>query len=441
MSLDLTTLRFLKSRERYARLARVIPQQALDTRTTTLIKDFGRYFREFQDAQVIEPSSFRILFSQLHPKLSDEDVAFYHSLFDDVVSEDVPAEVEAGLMQRLAAAATAYDLMKDIEAFNNGEEIDLRRATEQRIQDFDAFVKRKVKNPQVLTPIEDLIKKEEDDFGLHFRTPALNRHIKPLRPGDFMIWAARPDKGKTSTLLGEVTHMATQIDKLWPGENRCGLWLNNEGPGENIVMRAFQASIGITVDDMIALNQKPASTPENIERYRSALREQYAASLGGRAGAFRIFDIHGFWSHEVEELIARYNPAFVVFDMIDNIRFGGEVSNNGQRTDQLLEAMYQWARLMAVKYDFLAIATSQISADADGEPYPTLPQLKDSKTGKQGAADVIVTIGTVNDQQLEWSRYLGTTKNKRGRRGMANSPRCEVHFDKDRSRLVEYGTK
>jgi len=140
LSLDLTTLRFLKSRERYARLARVIPQQALDTRTTTLMKDFGRYFREFQDAQVIEPSSFRILFSQLHPKLSDEDVAFYHSLFDDVVSEDVPAEVEAGLMQRLAAAATAYDLMKDIEAFNNGEEIDLRRATEQRIQDFDAFV-------------------------------------------------------------------------------------------------------------------------------------------------------------------------------------------------------------------------------------------------------------------------------------------------------------
>jgi hypothetical protein len=33
-------------------------------------------------------------------------------------------------------------------------------------------------------------------------------------------------------------------------------------------------------------------------------------------------------------------PALVVFDMIDNIRFGGEVANGGQRTDQLLEAMY-----------------------------------------------------------------------------------------------------
>lgn len=441
MSLDITTLQFLKNRERYQRLAKVIPKQALDTRTGVIISDFGRYFREFPDVPVIDASSFRIFFTQIHPTVRDDDLAFYDEVFKKVHEGDVQPDIEAGLMTRLAAAATAADLLADIEKFNAGEEIDLRRLTEQRLQDYDTFVGRKVKNPQVLTPIEELIAQEENDWGMRFRLPCLNRHIKPARPGDFIILAARPDKGKTSMTLSEVTHFASQVDTLWPGENRSVLWLNNEGPGENIVMRAFQAALGINTDELIALNNKPASTPEMVAKYRTALREQYAAALGGRAGALRIFDIHGWWMHEVEELIARYKPAAVVFDMIDNIRFGGEVANNGQRTDQLLEAMYQYVRLLAVKYDFTAIATSQISADADGEPYPTLPQLKDSKTGKQGAADVIITQGTVNDPVLENSRYIGCTKNKRTRRGMPTSPRCEVHFDRDRSRLVEFNAK
>lgn len=436
MSLDLTTLRFLKRRDRYNRLAKVVPRQAIDTRTATVLADFGRYFREFADTPQIELSSFRVLFAQAHPTLGDEDRSYFDALLKQVVEEDVAPDIEAGLMARLAASACAHDLLKDIETFQQGAEIDLRRATESRIKEFDEFVQRKVKNPQVLTPIEDLIKQEEDHFGFHFRLPCLNDHIKPLRPGDFLIWAARPDKGKTSSILSEATFFAPQIDKLFPGERRIGMWLNNEGPGDNIVMRAFQSSLNADTDEMIALNAKPASTAAAGEKYKTLLREKYAAALGGRAGALQVFEIHGWWMHEVEELVSKNNPAFVVFDMIDNIRFGGDVANNGQRTDQLLEAMYQYVRFMAVKYGFVAIATSQISADADGDPFPTLPQLKDSKTGKQGAADVIVTLGASNDPMLDNIRYIGCTKNKRGKKGMPSSPRCEVLFDKDRSRLI-----
>ncbi|MFN7318844.1 MAG: helicase DnaB, partial [bacterium] len=128
------------------------------------------------------------------------------------------------------------------------------------------------------------------------------------------------------------------------------------------------------------------------------------------------------------------------FDMVDNIRFGGEVNNNGQRTDQLLEAMYQWARVRGVKFDCPIMATSQISADGDGLQYPTLPMLKDSKTGKQGAADVIITLGAVNDPMLARSRYIGTTKNKLVRTGVPSSPQTEVIFNGDRGRYEEAPT-
>jgi replicative DNA helicase len=143
------------------------------------------------------------------------------------------------------------------------------------------------------------------------------------------------------------------------------------------------------------------------------------------------------WNHEVEDIMRQHKPALVVFDMIDNIRFGGDLGNGGQRTDQYLEAMYQWARLMGVKHDTAVLATSQISADGDGVSFPTLPQLKDSKTGKQGAADVIITLGALNDPVLANSRYIGCTKNKKPRTGASQSPNAEVIFDAARARYKE----
>ncbi len=433
MSLDLTTLRLLKSKERHQRLAKAIPARALDPRTSTLLADFGRYFRDFPDAPSVDADSFRLFFASIHPTLKEEDLAVYGQLIKEVLAEDVSPDIEAGLMARLTAAATAADVVALIEKFNNGDEIDLRLELQSKVDAYDKMVDRKVRNPQVLDPIEDLLKDEENDKGLHWRLPCLNRHIKPLVPGDFAVIAARPDKGKTTFCASELTFMAAQVDQLWPGENRSILWFNNEGPGKRIVTRNFQAALNATMEDLVRLSNLPSIDP----RWKTKVREDYALALGGRPGVLRVFDIHDMWNYEVEDVIRKYKPALVLFDMVDNIKFGGEANNNGQRTDQLLEAMYQWARLMAVKHDCAVLANSQISADGDGLQWPTLSMLKDSKTGKQGAADLIITIGTVNDPMLANSRYIGTTKNKKVRTGFAASPMQEVIFDGARSRYVE----
>lgn len=436
MSLDLTVLRLLKYRERYERLARAVPRRALDSKTAIILDDFGAFFREFPDAKVIDPGPFMLWFKGFrHPSLKDEAAAVFDGLLREV-AHDVAPEIEAGLMERLVAADAAAKLAELLERYTAGDEIDLYAATRGVVENYELQVDRKVKNPQVLDPIEQLLADEENDVGLHWRLPCLNRHIKPLVGGDFIVVAARPDKGKTTFCASELTYMAAQVDQLWPGENRSILWLNNEGPGKRIVTRNFQAALGATIEELVKLSHQPA-TGKDAERYRTMVRQKYAEALGGRPGVLRVFDIHGMWNHEVEDLIAAHNPAVVLFDMVDNIRFGGEANNNGQRTDQLLEAMYQWARMLAVKHDCAAIATSQVSADGDGMPYPTLPMLKDSKTGKQGAADVIITLGTVNDPTLSTSRYIGTTKNKKVRTGVPGSPQCEVIFAGDRGRYVE----
>lgn len=440
MSLDLTTLGLLKQRDRYERLFKVIPERALETRTRFILTDFGRYFREHDSATQVHHESFMMLFKSIHPKVSDEDMAVYTQLIGKALTEQVNPELELGIMKRLHATAAAYDTGLLITRFNDGEEVDLRVEL-QAIQDrYDEAVDRKIKDPQVRNDIEDLLKDEENEVGFHWRMPCIARCVKPAVPGDFIVMAARPDKGKTSWCASELTYMAAQIDSIFPGENRSILWLNNEGPGKRIVTRTYQAALGLTMEELVKLSNTPPDPEWNKAHgveYRSRLRQLYTDAIGGRAGALRIMDIHDWWSHEVEDLFRLRKPAIVLFDMVDNIKFGGNVGNNGQRTDQLLEAMYQWARLMAVKHDFIAIATSQISADGDGLNYPTLSMLKDSKTGKQGAADVIITMGALNDPMMENTRFMGCTKNKKQRTGQPKTPLKDVIFHSDRCTYSE----
>lgn len=434
MSLDLTVLQLLRSREKYERLVGAIPTTALDQRTAIILNDIGRFFREFPDAPSVDANTFPFWFKSIHPGLKPEALAVFDQLFRDM-QHDVKPEIEQGLMPRLVAAASAVEAVDLLKRFNEGEEVDLHRGMVGIIEKYEQQVVKKVKNPQVLDPIEDLLKAEENDEGLPWPLNCMNRHIKPMVGGDFIVVAMRPDKGKTTLCAQIATHAAPFVDVLFPGEDRSILWFNNEGPGNRIVTRCFQSALNATIEDLVKLSHQPSNDP----KWKTKVREDYVKALGGRPGVLRIFNIHGMWNHEVEDLMRKFKPALVIFDMVDNIKFGGETANNGQRTDQLLEAMYQWARFMGVKYDTAVIANSQISADGDGIQWPTLPMLKDSKTGKQGAADVIITGGAVNDPTLVNSRYIGTTKNKKQRTGMRGSPQAEVLLVGDRARYTEVG--
>ncbi len=413
-------MRLLKTRERYEKLRRVIPDDVLDLKTKVILDDFGKYFREFDDVPSIEQEPFWLWFSTFgHPKLNDEQRGIYKSLLAQV-HEPLDPSLEAGLMGRLVAAHTAVKLADMLEKFHEGAEIDFGSSLRATVEQFELDTNRKVKTPWVQDDINDLLKEDQNDTGLHWRLEEINLAMRPLRSGDFGIVAARPDVGKTTFLTDQLTHMAAQVDEVWPGQERTILWFNNEGPGNRIVKRMFQSALDATGSELVAKSNA------------GTIGREYVEATGGRPHILRVFDVHDFWNHEVEDIIRQFRPALLVFDMIDNIRFGGAVGNNGQRTDQLLEAMYQWARVLGVKHDCPVLANSQISADGENLCYPTLSMLKDSKTGKQGAADFIMTIGFNSDFPI--SRYLGLTKNKLAREGGSKQLKAEVVFDGQRGR-------
>lgn len=439
MSIDTTLLGALRYRKRWLQLAGAVPKRALSPNTAALFDMLGVYWRQVQDGDTVNPAAFAIIFEQRNKNLPEETRALLLSILNRAWTEPLPEQLEAYLLRGLAQQALAFDLAAKLAGFEQGEDVDLRMIVDAITNEYDDYLLRKDAHPQVLDAIEDMLKDQENDTGFHFPLPSMNIALKPLVPGDFMVVAARPDRGKTSWLAHMLTHFAPQIESVYGTEDRRSiLWLNNEGPGRRIVYRLFQSALKATDDELVQLANKPADA--EFAKYKTMVRQKYAAALGGRPGAIKVFDIHDYSSTDVEDLVRKNNPALIVADMIDNVRWEGESTNGGTRTDQLLEAMYQRFRLFGVKYNCPVIATSQLSGDAEGVLYPTQAQLKDSKTGKQGAADIILTLGASNDPSLENSRFIGTPKNKKRRTGAPSTMQREVLFDGARCTFYESTT-
>jgi replicative DNA helicase len=426
-SLDLTVLRLFRDRGRYERLFSSVSERAVDPKSYRVLKSMGRWFREHDDQKLIPMGEFPSYFKSINPKMPNEEMAVYLHIIQEAQKEADPG-LEVGLLKRLTASAKAAELAEGLAKYAEGEEVDFRTLVSGVLDDYDRIAGTAVKAEQVLTPIDKILDVEQNDIGFTWPLPCMNQSIKPMRPGDFAILAASVDAGKTTMTAHVATHIAPQVDQLFPGEERSILWLCNEGPGDNIVMRCWQSAGAWTIEDLAKMRAQGG-----VE----LMREEYRKALGGRAGVLRIFEIHGRNTAYVEGLMRRYKPAAVIFDMIDNIEFSGKSNHGGERTDQVLEAMYQWARLMGVKYNCSVYATSQLSVDGFGMTYPQQHMLKDSKVGKQGAADVIITLGKSADPGLSKSRFIGAPKNKRVRAGNPQSPMKEVRFDGDRARLVE----
>lgn len=420
--LDLNLLRLLKHRKEYQRLHRTVNDRAFDIRTTTILQDFGKFFDEFPDATVIPlATDFPTFFTLQHRTLTEEAMATYRPLFAQCVA-DLDDNMKALVVGKLLEADLAVKLADLADKWTRGEEVQIGPELRRAIDDYEADVQRKVTIPFVEIG-DNLFKDAVNNAGIRFRQESLNLTMRPLRPGDFGILGARPDAGKTSFVASEVTYWAHQIPSYFENPNRPIIWFNNEGPGDRIQERIIQAALGLPASQLVAMQKA------------GTLWTEYAKMVGDLL-RIRVIDIHGYKAWQVEEIVKQLNPAVIVFDMIDNIQFDGAVMNGGQRTDQMLEAMYQWARIMCTQHKCIGIATSQISNDGEGLAFPTLGMLKDSKTGKQGAADFIITLGKKSELAYESLRFIGLTKNKLRQEGRPQSPRAEVVFNATECRFL-----
>lgn len=412
---DLALLRCIKYREQWEKVHSYIPMAAVSKHTKVVVKSITKYFKQHQEAEQLDINSFRSLFFTSYNKnLSEADIEHYNNVLDRI-EEDVPEDVKRTLINQLIELEFATLAGNLVHEYNLGEDIEIVDALNTLIEKTKLNLER-VEELEFAS-IEEAFE-EKLTGGMIWALDCLNNSMRPLSIGDFIIVAARVDKGKTSFLAHNLTHMAKQTDKPI-------IWLNNEGVRSRILRRCMQSALNVTNSELDAMFAN------------GTIKEKYTEAVG-EADKIQVYEILNWNTYKVRELLETIYTKHggigaVVFDMLDNVTLGNGRSD--ARTDQILEQQYQWARSLAVEFECAIIATSQVSQDGAGLEYPSDKMLKDSKTGKQGACDAILMIGHVDDPTREDSRFLSLPKNKLKKEG-SPSLYQEVLFDRDRGRFL-----
>lgn len=410
---DANLLRLLKKKKAFKKYRRQLDESVVSKATISVLDDFDRYFKEFKSHAEIDFQLFGPRMNLWNQNTDDQEMAVKTLAVKAAAKGGITDEVEEALQNEIASQHLSNTLSALINQHADGDLPDLGLKVREAQHTFKKLA-AKPKSDFIDADIGDLLETESDESGWEWRMKCLREGMRGLRPGDFGILAARPDKGKTTAIASEITYMAPQM----PDDLNI-IWLNNEGPGRRIVPRVYQAALGIGREEMLQMNAD------------GTLKRAYADAVG-RPDKIRVMDIHRTHATRVEALLEQANAGIVVYDMIDNIGWG----NGGAARHEMLEEMYQWAREISVGINFAGLATSQISAEGDGEMYPGMSMLKDSKTGKQGACDFQIHIGASNSPSLEKFRYIGTPKNKLRREG-ARTIKGTVNFRPDIARYCD----
>ncbi|WBK39678.1 helicase [Xanthomonas phage L522] len=419
-------LRLGLQRQQHQNLYEVVPAESLDQYSLLIWKAQARYYREHPDAQdITDLDAWQTWLDMTVLANKDNDTKVLIGALVKGLGGPVDQILAGTLAHVYLQQALSLDTLKAIEAWNNESNTqDLDQLIAAATEKYKGRLTKVEADPVESSGLDDLFGREEADAGFHWRLKHLQESMRPLRPGDSIIWAARPDQGKTSSVASEVSQMITQLDQVFPGEKKSFLWLNNEGDTKNIRRRLYQAALGITYSQMLDLHEQGKLEP--------ALHQ----ALGGKDLFDRalVLSVHQYTTTDILKLIRKHNAGLVVFDMLDNVKFTGSKINGGERTDEVLEELYRWVRDYASIEGYAAINTSQISAAGEGLAAPDMSMLKDSKTAKAGACEAIVMWGSTKDKPN--SRFLGIPKNKLRLEGRRMNPNAECYFAPDICRVM-----
>lgn len=403
----------MRERSKYRQLRGAVPDAMVGQETVSLLAWFGAYFNAYPEHEYIQTDALLALFHTRASGCTAEQIAIMRVLInrlDETVDPDVVKGITAQLYERDFAGRAAAILNK----YDAGDDVDITYELNRMASENMRRLSASTPASYIDAPIEEILGDFATDRGLKLPTHLLHDHVGGLLGGDTVLVSARVDKGKTSLVAAALAHFAPQLKDLgWSG--RPMLWLNNEGSGRRIIPRIYQAALKMTFNEIVELSNQ------------GKLRSLYSQAICGEE--IRVKDMHGANLSELEQVIEEMNPCVVVYDMLANFRVPG---GGGGNKAENIETLGQEVREMAVRHDHVCLETAQVSIEGDNMLYPQYGAIKDSKTALQGAVDVMLMMGALNNPLLDTARGFSTPKNKRHMAGKPSYVQGEVFFDKER---------
>lgn len=386
MSYDIDLLVVTSNKDTYNRFKEHVKKHNVSPITMEIFNVLGEYWDNYPARTEINYSEFRTFFSIVKGR-KVKDPSAYEVAFDNLKDAlDKPSPIVKDLLGKLIQtdyATQIYDVCLKIGTGMGGD----LESIEPMLNAYKKEIGTTVDKQDVfVNPSLSYISETVATGGLRWRLKELNVALGPLRKGDFIIVAARPETGKTTFTASEASYMMTQLQ---PDEHV--IWINNEEASNKVMMRVIQSFHGVTTGDLLG----------NADYY-----EEEFISNGGKRFLVLDDDSGVKSAVKIARLFKEYKPGLIIFDQLDKVH-----GFKQDREDLRIGQLYEWARDIAKEY-CPVIAISQVDGTGEGEKWIQMNQLRGSKTDKIGEADAIITIGKSNEPAMDLQRFIHVPKNK-----------------------------
>jgi replicative DNA helicase len=386
MSYDIDLLVVTSNKDTYNRFKEHVKKHNVSPITLEIFNVLGEYWDNYPTRTEINYPEFRTFFSIVKGR-KIKDPSSYELAFDNLKDAlDKPSPIVKDLLGKLIEtdyATQIYDVCLKIGTGMGGDLESIEPLLNAYKKEVGASVE---KDDVFVKPSLDYLSSTVASGGLNWRLKELNVALGPIRKGDFIIIAARPETGKTTFTASEASYM---MEQLQPDEHV--VWINNEEASNKVMMRVIQAYSQVTSSELLG----------NPKRYEEDFLD------GGGQRFLILDDDSGIKSvHKIAMLFKEYKPGLIIFDQLDKVH-----GFKQDREDLRIGQLYEWARDLAKEY-CPVIAISQVDGTGEGEKWIQMNQLRGSKTDKIGEADAIVTIGKSNEPGMDLQRFIHVPKNK-----------------------------
>lgn len=241
----------------------------------------------------------------------------------------------------------------------------------------------------VTDDFDEILEANEKRYKWRFNIRALAEKIPGCSGGDFLIFFARPEVGKTATHVS-----LTAAPDGWAWQGAKVLVIVNEEAGERTKMRHITAA-----------TQTPSA--------KLAANKDKAREIWGKVkGNIVLIDEVGLTMGRLNALVKKIKPDIVIVDQLDKINVDGKFAAEHER----LREVYKSGREVAKRHDCVVVGISQASDAATGKTWIDYSMMENSRTGKGAEADVIIGVApnpyAGDGEQQDYTRFLCVSKNK-----------------------------
>lgn len=390
---EISLVLFFLDKENFDKYYKYISKLNFERETKNFLNTVKEYFKEYPETLHIKVEDLLIFFSVKHPVLKRNTV--YQDYLSKLGSMDINQEVLKENLNNLLEKYYASEIVFSLTEVLDGNTFGVLDEVRAKIDEFDENkVKMSDDNGHLFVncTLADLLEEEVRKPGLVWRLDCLNGDIGELRGGTLGHVFARVDTGKTSFLVSEVTHFASQLS-----DDEVILWFNNEEKGTRVQLRIYQAVLNCSKDQLLTY-------PEDAER---TFRQR-----GG--DKIRIYDRAPISIDDIESVIAGSTKKvrLIVIDQGDKIKFSGD---RDMSSVEKLKVLYGRFRELAKVHGCDILTVGQASAQVQGKKWLDTDHMDNSKTGKPGELDYAVGIGRSYENigtSLDDMRYIHVCKNK-----------------------------